>query len=237
MKRNRFYTYASCFALTMMLCACPNCDNHSGEDFVKNDNEQNSSVTVKKPSVELTYNYICEEDLLQFVTPTIVYTDKDGQHEVILDEKAWSPTLHAFCYYTENGVTNYSILEPDKNGNVPEPWIIESTDVSYRKSIDVQLDEVGIENDCIVKYSKKSDYTIDPSKEYDLSRYFGCSSGKATVVSGGVTISTFSRSLNRLGEKRSWKGSEVESYIEELCKESDKVTMVIDKAGKISVKK
>lgn len=239
MKRiKRIFIYSSCLAVTMMLCACTDPDE---EFVVVNDNgnqEQESQNQTNEDEVCLTYNFGCDEDLIQFVTPVIVYADKDGQHEIVLDDKAWSPTLHAYCYYTENGTTHYSVLEPDKEGHVPEPWIVESTRISYNKKLSIQLKQIGIENVCSVKYNKKSNYSIDPSKEYDLSRYFGCTSGYVKFVNGVHIISTTYRGFTiNLGTKSSWKSNEVEDYINELCSNPDIVTMTIDGKGTISEKK
>ena len=233
----RISIYSSCLAVTMMLCACPDPVEEIIIDNGNNNQEQGSKDPTNKVKVELTYSFGCDEDLIQFVTPVIVYTDKDGLHEIVLDDKAWSPTLYAYCYYTENGTTHYSVQEPDKDGHVPEPWIIESTNLSYNKKLSIQLEQVGVENVCKVKYNKKSNYTIDPSKEYDLSRSFGCTSGSATFVNGGINVSTYTGITINLGTKSSWKGNEVEDYINELCSNPDVVTMTIDEKGKISEKK
>ena len=84
----RISIYSSCLAVTMMLCACPDPVEEIIIDNGNNNQEQGSKDPTNKVKVELTYSFGCDEDLIQFVTPVIVYTDKDGLHEIVLDDKA-----------------------------------------------------------------------------------------------------------------------------------------------------
>ena len=105
----RVSIYSSCLAVTMMLCACPDPVEEIIIDNGNNNQEQGSKDPTNKVEVELTYSFGCDEDLIQFVTPVIVYTDKDGLREIVLDGKVWSAAVYAYGDYTEKGTTHYSV--------------------------------------------------------------------------------------------------------------------------------
>ena len=221
---NKITKLASCVIMCMMLCACPT-------DHV---------VLIPLPvelKVELTYELECAEDLLQFVTPTMIYTDKDGQHELVLEKKDMLPIYRALCCSTENNTTTYQMFETEKSGTVPAPWIVINRSVAYQKSHMAKVDQLGIENSCIVKYKQKSNYSIEPEKEYDLSRKLDCIKG--TASGGGLKTHNIYLSENTsvtIGGNILRKGDEVISYINELCSKNDTITMIVAETGEISKK-
>lgn len=221
-----------CLVLGMFLCGC----THHTIDLVDDDEIEvgpENKDTQKNQNVSLTYCFRCYADLLEFVNPVIIYTDKDGQHELELNEKVMSAKRYADCYYQDSNGLHFSTFELEANDAIQEPWIVEKVYTVYEKSLDVKLEQFNIENTCSAYYKKKPSYVIDPTKKYDLSRFFGCVSGSST----GAGIKVYTSTSIHIGNKTSWETDEVEPYITELCTHTDAVTMVIDENGAMSKKK
>lgn len=100
----------------------------------------------------------------------------------------------------------------------------------------MKLNKIGITNNVVVKYHKKSQYTIEAGKEYRLSRSLFCRSGFCSFTSsdGNINMKSYIGVSIDMGGKRIWTSGEVESYINEICAKNDIVTMKIDGNGNIS---
>lgn len=226
-----------CVMTCMMLCACPDSDEIVPVLPDIEDGENGGGSEEKKPSVSLEYYFACNQELLEFITPTLTYTDKEGTHEVVLTDELMTTSEYLYVHKTENGKTTYSVVERDENGEVPEPWILDDVKYISSYSANVQQDSLGLENTCFVTYQKKSSYTIDPGRTYDLSRQFGCIKGQASFVSHGITSSMYIGTTINKGGKSSWTADEVAPYIEDLCKTTDSETIIVSEDGQISKKK
>lgn len=216
----------------MGLCVVPSsCDD---DDVVPSPavEEEPSDSTENKAPVSLSYSFVCDGDLVRFVTPEIIYTDSKGEHHITLDENRWSPVDYALCYYTENGTMHYGTIELEKDGTVPEPWVIEEIYSSFRWVQAVGLDKAGITNHFVVRYNRKSDYVIDNEYVYRLYRRLHCESG-TSFFSNHLCVYT-PTSIDMTG-KTMWRGDEVEAYIDEICAKNDTVSMQIDELGEISL--
>ena len=196
----------------------------------------NVTLIEDKTSVKLNYNFTCDGDLLDFVTPELIYTDRRGEHSIMLDETNLSSTTWALCSYTENGITHEDVFELKDGEEVPEPWQVDEYITRYNKELDVKLNKIGITNNVVVKYHKKSQYTIEAGKEYRLSRSLFCRSGFCSFTSsdGNINMKSYIGVSIDMGGKRIWTSGEVESYINEICAKNDIVTMKIDGNGNIS---
>ena len=225
-----------CFSLFFVATSCGDDDDDSGRDDKTENNDNNTdSIVDTKTSVSLTYVMSCDSDLVAFVTPEIIYTDLTGTHSIALDEKTWSPQIIAYCYKTENGITTYAGMELDKDGKVPEPWIIDSYITYYLWKQDVHLNKVGIINDCILKFNRRTNYVIDSNKQYKLSYSFKCTGGTSSmIVDGKIVENIFSGTTLGSNGKSSWYADEVGPYIDELCSKLFTISIKIDSDGKIS---
>lgn len=224
-----------CAGLFMMTTACGGDDDNVVEDIPENNEDKPGISVVSKPYASLRYVFTCDSDLVAFVTPEFIYTDSLGTHSVVLDENKWTPTTYAFCYKMENGTTSYKAFEVDKDGKVPEPWIIESYYTIFSWQQDVGLNKVDVVNDCIVKFHRKNNYVIDSEKMYELSYSLSCPKGEAkVVVDGQIHLETYTNITIGSNEKTSWYGYEVEKFLDELCAKDIVVSMKIDGNGKIS---
>ncbi len=190
---------------------------------------------VEKPSkatVELTYCFNCDSDLVRFVTPEIIYTDKIGEHNTLLNESKWSPITYAHCYYTVEGTTYYETFKLEEGSTIPEPWIMEYTYSSFNWKQEVTLDKVGVTNNFIVRYHRKSNYVIEKDREYRLSRKPYCNQGSSLIdINGKQNLTLYSPISIELGGKTKWRGDEVQDYITELCAHNDTVSIHIDEHG------
>lgn len=207
--------------------------------IVENITEKNEDTIVitldTVPQVLLKYVFLCDSDLVAFVTPEVIYTDSLGTHNVVLDENKLTSTTYAYCYTKENGMTVYTAFEVEEDGKVPEPWIIESYFTKFSWEQDVNLNRVDVVNDCIVKFHRKSNYVIDADKLYRLSYNLSCPSGSSRVVVDGRVISgTYTGISIGSNGKTSWYGYELESFLDELCAKEVFVSMKIDRDGTIS---
>lgn len=226
-----------CVMTCMMLCACPDSDEIVPVVPDIEDGENGGGSEEKKPSVSLEYYFACNQELLEFITPTLTYTDKEGTHEVVLTDELMTTSEYLYVHKTEDGKTTYSVVERDDNGEVPEPWILD--DVKYISSYcaNVQLNSLGLENICFVTYQKKSGYNLNPTRVYDLSRSFGCIKGSASFVSNGLHSTSYIGITINYESKTSWIAEEVEPYLDYLCRTTDSEIMIVDENGKISQKR
>ncbi len=225
-----FYCLLS--ACLLLIAACRDKDD-AVLDVPKN-NPPTPSVEIN-PSATLKYILTCGNDLTTFVIPEITYTDSLGTHSVFLDESTWSPKTYAWCYKEEDDVTTYTGILVDQNGQVPEPWIIESYITNYSWEQEVHLNKVGIVNECMVKFHRKNNCMIDLEKKYELSYYFNCVSGSSsTVVDGKIVNNNYSHLTIDINGQSSRYGHEVEKYLDELCAKIITISMKIDSNGEIS---
>ena len=224
-----------CLSLFFVATSCDDDDDNGLEDKTVNNENGKDSVVVAKSSASLTYVMSCDSDLVAFITPEITYTDSTGTHSIVLDEKSWAPEVIAYCYKTENGITTYTGMELDKDGKVPEPWIIESYITYYIWKQTVCLNKVDVINDCTLKFKRKANYMIDPNKQYKLSYRFKCTAGSSSIMKDGQYVENFfsDTSVGSNG-KSSWYGDEVGPYIDDLCSKTFTISMKVDGDGKIS---
>lgn len=222
---------ACCISLIMLLCSC-------------NENEIQDTIPIEKPGNEasvpaasLTYELTCDKELTDFVTAEITYCDSLGEHSVMLEDKDWEPTTYALCYKTENDTTIYSSIEVDENGNVPEPWIVQSYKTILGWGKEVFLNRLGLVNNCTLKFHRKDDYRIETDKKYALTYSFRCSEGYArAIVDGKAVYLNYIDITHNIGGKTSWSGYEVEDYLDELCSKTFTESMSIGSDGTISKK-
>ncbi len=218
MKLFKKISYMMC--LSALMCTVCGCDP---------DPEEPGNADVR-----LTYVFGCSEELMQFVTPTIKYTDMYGDHEMVMDENAWSPNRRAWCYKEEDGKRTYDFVDLDEDGNAPSPWVKVREYSSYSNSYEIKLDRTGIENTYTVEYHKKDAYSIVSSKMYDMHRLLSMPRG--SVSYGRNQFSYMSIDLTIGSEDKNVPGSELEEFIDNLCANKDVITIVIDKDGHISNK-
>lgn len=184
--------------------------------------------------VDLTYSYSCEEDLLNFVTPKLTYTDETGEHTIVLDETCMTSSAYAYCYCYEDGEKVYDVIELDEDGNVPEPWIIEEiSSKCYHLKLNVNLNKVDVVNNCIVTYHRKSNYEIIDLKEYNITHRLECYSAHSSVYTDILHINNYTNIHIGINTTKVY-GNQLEEYLDRLCSEGDIVSMQIDKNGKFT---
>lgn len=214
-------------------------DLSTNDDGGKEDNGNGSSSLNK--DISLTYRLFCSGDLAAFVTPKLTYTDNEGKHEIILQEKDWDITRLAYCHKDkEDGTQETTILHLDENGKAPAPWVIDMISEDYYFKQAVELDRSIKENECTVSFEQKQNINIIPDKEYDLSCSFGCINGSLHFFADGVLHNTIYSSISiniNIGGKTTWKGNEVHEYLQELCSKPRNVIMEISDDWKISERK
>lgn len=211
-------------------------DNDESVDDNDEPADDDESVD-NRASVELTYEFECDSDLVRFVTPEIIYTDEAGEHNIVLNENQWSPITFAYCYYTENGATNYKTFELTEGEIVPEPWQMEYAYSFFKWKQIVKLNKIGVTNHFVVRYHRKSEYAIEQEREYELGRKLYCSNGHSSFVSeeGKLVVNTYNSTSIDIGGQTRRRGSEVQKYIDEICAKNDTVSMKIDNQGNFTL--
>lgn len=190
-----------------------------------------------KASVELTYIFECDSDFVRFITPEIIYTDKIGEHKLTLNEGQWSPITYAYCYCTENGTTHYEIFTLENGATVPEPWQIEYAYSFFKWEQAVKLDKVGITNNFVVRYHRKTDYVIETERTYELGHNLYCDNGHSSFVSeeGKIIVNTYNSTSIDIGGKTTCRGDEVQEYVAKCCAQNDTISMNIDCQGRFTL--
>lgn len=214
------------------------CGDDNDVDYIPDDKEEQPDVPKEHPSsASLTYEMACDSALVAFVTPEITYTDSLGKHSVLLEANKMKATRYALCHKTDGNKVSYSSLEVDNDGQVPDPWIVDYYYTTLKWSEEVHLNQVGVVNECTMKFHRKDDYVIEPDREYRMSYGLYCNNGlSSTYIDGKQVINIYTNTDISIGssEQSLWMGYELEAHLDELCEKTITVTMKIDEKGKIT---
>lgn len=224
-----------CASMCLFHTAC--CDDND-VNYIPDDKEEQPDVPKEHPSsASLTYEMSCDSDLVAFVTPEITYTDSLGKHSVLLEGDKMKATRYALCHKMEGNKVTYTSLEVDNDGLVPDPWIVDYYYTRLKWSEEVHLNQVGVVNECTMKFRRKDDYVIDSDKEYRMSYRLYCDGGhSSTYIDGQLILNIYTNTDIIIGssERTLWMGHELEAHLDELCEKTITVTMMIDEKGGIT---
>lgn len=205
-----------CFAALAFATILYSCDKEEVTIITPgqtDDNGGSSSDSKKKATIKINYEAAWSQELVEFVTPILTYTDIDGGHEVTMSSSTWTEVVPEYTF----------------NGEVVKG------DPYYSWTKEISLNSVDITNVISVKFVRKENAQIDNDKTYYFSHNLGITS--ATVSYGGSFIvyiqSDFSISIGT--KTNEYKGESVNKYLEELCKTPDTKKVIIDSEGKLTV--
>ena len=205
-----------CFAALAFATILYSCDKEEVTIITPgptDDNGDSSSDSKKKATIKINYKAALSQELVEFVTPILTYTDVEGEHEVTMSSSTWTEVVPEYTF----------------NGEVVKG------DPYYSWTKEISLNSVDITNVISVKFVRKENAQIDNDKTYYFSHNLGMTS--ATVLYGG-SINVYNRTDINISigtNTNEYKGESACKYLEELCKTPDIMKVIIDSEGKLTV--
>lgn len=205
-----------CFAALAFATILYSCDKEEVTIITPgqtDDNGGSGSDNKKNATVKINYKAAWSQELVEFVTPVLAYTDADGEHEITMSSSTWTEVIPEYTF----------------NGEVVKG------DPYYSWAKEISLNTIDITNVITVKFVRKENAKIDNDKTYYFSHNLGMTN--ATVSYGG-SFNVYNRtdiSISIGTNTNEYKGESASKYLEELCKTPDTKKVVIDSEGKLTV--
>ena len=157
-----------CFITLVLVAILYSCEKEEETIITSSQTDNNggsNSDNKKLATINIKYKAVWSQDLVEFVTPVLTYSDINGEHEVIMSSTTWTEVVPE---YTING----EVVKGD-------PFF------SWTKEI--ALTTVNITNVISVKFIRKENVLIDKDKTYYFSHNLGMTSAIVSF-NGSVTV-------------------------------------------------
>lgn len=202
-----------CFITLALVAILYSCEKEEETTITSSQTDDNGGSNSDNTTINIKYKAVWSQDLVEFVTPVLTYSDINGEHEVIMSSSTWTEV-----------VPEYTI-----NGEVVKG------DSFFSWTKEIALTTVNITNVISVKFIRKENVPIDKDKTYYFSHNLGMTSA---IVSFNGSVTVYNRTDINISigtNTNEYKGELASEYIENLCKTPDTKKVIIDSEGKLTI--